>query len=220
MRTLALLLSLLLLTTLVGACDDNKDDNGADQSDVSTDLPTDTETPQEQGFGSPCTCTDDGASKCEIATVPTPASGNISGCDDVPTDWAGGARACVRTYAGPVAPDLFFANGFCTLMATHCDGEDAICTPATFGDYAAFTACPEGLVFLEIIQHVTVLGQDATVTSRICAPSCESDADCRLGEVDPALQGQASQYGCQEKDGVKFCLDPRNLEQGFTATQN
>jgi len=37
------------------------------------------------------------------------------------------------------------------------------------------------------------------------------------GEPDPVVD-EVTQYACIDKDGVKFCYDPRNLPADYTAT--
>ena len=58
----------------------------------------------------------------------------------------------------------------------------------------------------------------ATIDNKTCVAGCVGEGDCREGEQDPEL-GAATQYTCNDKDGVKFCYDPRNLVDGYTAEQ-
>ena len=190
-------------------------DQGADQGqDAGGDQGADEGGSTDQDIGSACSCEGD---ECQQAGVPKPASGTIVGCDDVPADWTGADRVCLRTYEGPLATNTYFANGYCSLMATRCTGADLICSSAVFGDYDAMTSCPAGTVLLESSQEVDVFGQQATIGSKTCAAGCSGDDDCRGGEPDPVVD-EVTQYACIDKDGVKFCYDPRNLPADYTAT--
>ncbi|HUU03184.1 MAG TPA: hypothetical protein VM425_17255 [Myxococcota bacterium] len=228
-RVLLILLGLLFALSL-SACSgggDNEEDSGIHEdadggidagadngSDPGADETADKGGPGDQGIGSACSC--DGQ-ECEQTGVPKPADGTILGCDDIPIDWTGGARVCMRTYEGALATNTYFANGYCGLMATKCTGADLICNSAVFGDYDNMTACPQGSVMLVASQDVDVFGYQATIDNKTCVAACESNADCRTGEHDPVVD-DATQYQCIDKDGVKFCYDPRNLPDTYTAT--
>lgn len=190
-------------------------DPGADMgADTGADQTGDNGGPGEDGIGSACSCDGQG---CEQMGVPKPAGGTIVGCDDVPTDWPGAAQVCLRTYEGSLATNTYFANGYCSLMATQCSGADLICGSAVFGDYDTMTTCPQGTVMIVASQDVDVYGNKATIDNKNCVAACESDADCRTGENDPVVS-DTTQYQCIDKDGVKFCYDPRNLPADYTAT--
>jgi len=190
-------------------------DAGADNgSDAGADENADQGGPADQGIGSACSC--DGQ-ECEQMSVPKPAGGTIIGCDEVAEDWPGAARVCLRTYEGSLATNTYFANGYCSLMATKCTGAALICNSAVFGDYDNLNSCPQGTIMLVASQDVDVYGQKATIDNKNCVASCESNADCRTGEHDPVVD-DATQYQCIDKDGVKFCYDPRNLPDVYTAT--
>jgi hypothetical protein len=151
--------------------------------------------------------------------VPLPAGGTITGCENVPTNDPGAALVCLRTYTGTLANKTYFANGYCSLMATSCTGASLICGSAVFGDYATMSTCPAGSVLIEQVQTVTITGLgSATVSSKQCARGCTGAGTCREGELDPADSNTASQYQCIDKGGVKFCLDPRDLAATYTAT--
>lgn len=165
-------------------------------------------------LGAPCTCTGDG---CEQLGMPVPTGGVIEGCDGVPTDWTGGDLACLRTNASGVGPPSWFANGFCALMAVQCEGSAAICDGGDVGDFDALVACPVGAALITGSAEISVMGQSATLTSKLCAPRCEGAGECREEEADPALDGAASQYTCHALQGVQFCYDPRNLGDDATA---
>lgn len=178
------------------------------------DEDTDKEKPTEKGLGAPCTCE---GTECEQMGVPKPANGKIIGCEEVPPGVAGTVLACLRSYNFALAPKTYFANGYCSLMATKCTGTAFVCGSAVFGDYEALTACPAGSVMLVDSVDVTVMGQKATVSSKGCVKACSSEADCRTDEIDPVFEDK-TQYQCIDKAGVKFCYDPRNLTANCTAT--
>lgn len=171
--------------------------------------------PDDQWIGSSCSCSGE---ECEQMGVPVPNSGEIHGCDEVPADWTGGDRACLRTYEGAVANNTYFANGYCSLMAVACEGHEFICENAVMGDYDAMTECPPGTVMLMDALLVEVMSQTATINNKNCVAACESNDDCRVGETDPVLDNQPTQYECIDKDGVKFCFDPRNLSEEYSVT--
>ena len=232
MKRLLIFVFGMLLALALSACSgggDNQDDSGINNdadggmdagSDPGADQNGDNGQtgdyggPGEQVIGSACTCT---GSDCDQMGVPKPASGTIVGCDDVPTDWTGAAQVCLRTYEGTLATNTYFANGYCSLMATQCTGADLICNSAVFGEYDNMTTCPQGTVMVEASQDVDVFGNTATIDNKNCVATCESDADCRTGEHDPVVD-EDTQYQCIDKDGVKFCYDPRNLPDVYTAT--
>ena len=117
-----------------------------------------------------------------------------------------------------MATNTYFANGYCALMATACDGAFLICNSAVFGSYDDMVACPTGYVLLMFSQSVSALGGTAIVDNKICVAPCETDEDCRAGETDEAID-EVTQYACIDKDGVNFCYDPRNLPESYTADQ-
>jgi hypothetical protein len=125
----------------------------------------------------------------------------------------------MRSYNGGLGPNTYFANGYCSLFGTKCTGEAFLCDSATFGDYAAFTACPAGSVMVKDTQQLDIMGYQATLDNKNCAKGCTADADCRTGETDSVYNGAASQYACLDKGGVKFCFDPRDLTNAYTAEQ-
>ena len=230
------------LTLLASGCADDSDDSAATVVDTATandtattpdtatlpDSSSDTEPVGDTGtgtvsvgdgnIGSPCSCSD---AACEMAGVPIPNGGDaIVGCDGVPTDHAG-ARVCLRSYAGQTVTKTYFANGYCALQSIgNCVGADIVCGSATFGDYATMTSCPAGTVMIEMNVETSMAGGllSATMDSRACVKSCTTDAECRVGETDATFGGEASQYGCIDRDGVKFCYDPRNLSETYSAT--
>ena len=165
-------------------------------------------------IGGDCTCT---GADCDQLGVPKPAAGTISGCSEVPASWPGAALVCLRSYDGGLATSTYFANGFCSLMATACTGAALVCDSAVYGDHAAMTSCPAGSVLISDSVDVDVFGNLATIDSKKCAPACTGAGECREDETDPALAGAATEYQCNDKGGVKFCYDPRNLGPNYTA---
>ena len=82
-----------------------EDDNCyAIDTDSSTgeDIDTDTVIEAEKWIGSSCSCSGE---ECENTGVPVPHAGEISGCGDVPTDWPGALKACLRSYVGSLSFD-------------------------------------------------------------------------------------------------------------------
>ena len=207
--------------TACGDDDGNGQDDAATQNDADTQDDAATEadaaTHDDTWLGTACSCTPD--SECIQMGVPKPNAGTIAGCEGVPLPWTGADLVCLRTYSGMLATDTFFANGYCGLMATTCTGDTTICDSAVFGDYAAMTACPADSVMITDAQDVDVLGMTAHIENKLCAASCDTSADCRTTEEDPVLNNDPTQYDCIDKDGVKFCYDPRNLSATYTATQ-
>ncbi|MBW1811492.1 MAG: hypothetical protein JRJ87_25105 [Deltaproteobacteria bacterium] len=168
-----------------------------------------------EGLGSACTC--EGV-ECDQFGFPDPAGGTIVGCDDVPTNISGAALACWRTFESDMFPNTYYANGYCSLMASLCDGVPFVCPMFTIGDYDNMTTCPAGSVMITDSQVFEVMEAQVTVDTKICVASCDSSDDCRIEEVDPVLGNEPTQYDCLDYDGVKFCYDPRNLSEEYTAT--
>jgi len=213
MPTLRLLLLIGLVFGFTACSDDDPEptDTTADTHESETEPPDQSgkqlRTPT-QFIGSPCSCQ---GNTCSAAGVPQPQNGIISGCDSVPTDWPGAPKVCLRSYEGDFAPNLYFANGYCSLMATKCEGEEIICLPATMGEYDDFVSCPEGSVLVLETKLVTIADVTATVYNKICLVSCDDDADCGPEEIDPSLDNTPTQYQCVAKSGAKFCTDPRTF---------
>jgi hypothetical protein len=200
--------------------DSDTDMDAATDVDADTTADADTDVDgnvaQGQWIGSACSCTGQG---CDQMGVPVPNGGTIEGCDDVPTDWTGGDKACMRSYGGDFANNTYFANGYCSLMATACEGDSLICDSAVMGDFAAMTECPAGTVMIQDTQEVTVMTATATLQNKNCAITCTGAGQCREDEVDPVFNDEPTQYECIDKNGVQFCFDPRNLSPDYTATE-
>ncbi len=208
-----------------GTDDDTKVDAGSDVDagtetdagpdagpETDEDISQDQDQPVEQSIGAPCHCEGD---DCEQMGVPLPTADTIVGCDNVPSV-ASTALVCLRSYNGSLATHTFFANGFCALMSTRCEGANLICGSAVFGDYDAHVVCPAGTVMISLSEEIEVFGQKATIDNKSCHPGCADDNDCRTGETDPVFSAPA-QYQCVDKNGVKFCHDPQNLTVEYTA---
>lgn len=172
---------------------------------------------KDKWIGSPCKCEGD---LCDIAGAPTIHRGNITGCEALPEEWPGALLGCMRTSDNTItiegAPDFYYAQGFCTLIAMGCNGDETICNSAKRGDYELMTSCPEDTVMVAKEDSVSIVGLSSLVQTKLCAPVCEKDADCRIDDFDEVLN-EPGQYECLEKDGVKFCLDSRNLPDDYSA---
>ena len=192
-------------------------------SDMDTDSDSDTvNLPHiggEAGIGSPCTCT---GPNCEVVGSPVPSKGVEVGCDDVPAaDFPNAKLSCMRSFAGnqTTPTPYYYANGFCTLYAAKCrpikDPIGLLCDNARVFNWEKFNRCPHGSALISSVIRLegVVLGYTTIGDAlfKYCAPLCEDDSDCRLGEADPVFGGEPAQYQCIDKDGVKFCLDPRAL---------
>src|SRR5512133_2108501 len=114
--------------------------------------------PTMDSLGGDCTCE---GSDCVNTGVPVPSGGDngtIVGCGDVATDVTGAELVCLKTYDGNLANKTYFANGYCALQATQCDGDDIICNTAVWGDYAGMTSCPAGSVLVAATTEASVMG--------------------------------------------------------------
>lgn len=166
----------------------------------------------DQRIGSACSCEGD---LCTVAGAPTINRGTILGCDDVPKDWPGGDRGCLRSYQGDYSITTHYPKGFCTLVSIDCEGADELCNPSKKGNYELMTSCPENSVLLTTYEIFTVVGLSADIYQKFCLPTCEKDSDCRIDEYDDFFD-KPGQYQCLEENGVKFCDDPRNLPDDHT----
>ncbi len=214
---------LILISLSLISCVLTQDDRCGDGYDffegachVDTGEAPDTGVVSDLVIGSSCSCQGD---ECDVFGAPSPTGGTINGCDDVPTDWPGGLRACLRSYEGTAGNDSYFANGYCSLMAANCEGNAMICGLATIGDYDAMSACPDQTVLVITTTKIDYSGMQATVDSKRCAKLCAGNEECRTDEVDPLLGDSPTQYQCIDRDGVKFCFDPRSLPEEYTATE-
>lgn len=188
----------------------------------------------ELGIGSPCTCQ---GSDCSVLGSPIPAAGQEIGCEEIPVaDFPSAQLACMRSFPGNgVQPKpYYYANGFCTLYASKCvptwDPTNLLCDNSTVPDWNGFNKCPKGSALVSSVLRLkgTLPLIDAIVEGDIyfkyCAPLCQTDGDCRNTETDPVFDNAPANYQCIDKDGVKFCLDPRALDNpphdpdSYTAT--
>lgn len=210
----------------VGGCSSGDDDvaEGSDNAQVSTDGGEgegEGEGVEDAGLGIGSACTCEGAG-CGQLGIPIPNGGDILGCDDVPTGLPGAELVCLRSYEGNMATNTYFAGGYCALMASKCEGDPMVCGKATFGDFDAMTACPEGTVMITSSRDVEVdlgVGKlSAVIDNKICVAPCEAPSECRQGELDDVL-GEATQYTCNEESGLGYCYDPRNLAEGEHSVQ-
>ncbi|MCK9523158.1 MAG: hypothetical protein M0R76_08940 [Proteobacteria bacterium] len=220
-----------------GSDDKGSDDKGSDDKGTDDDTETengDTETEngdtesdsepvaQDVGddVGDPCACTAKTCFNNLIPTdpVPVPNGGPIVGCGNLPTDHPGAEVVCARSYNGNLSSHIWFANGYCALQATSCDGSSTICNAAEYGDFDAMTTCPTGQVMLENEIEISALIFSAKLKTKTCVKPCTDDADCRIGEHDPVWDAPG-EYACVEKDGIGFCYDARNLPDDYDVTQ-
>lgn len=197
---------------------DADSESDSDSSEPSDNEPAYPWLDKELGIGSSCNCTGD----CDIVGSPVPTRGQEQGCSNVPADDFPNAKlACLRSFAGNgMSPKpYYYANGYCTLYASKCvpilDPINLLCPNTTVGNYDKFSRCPQGTALISSVLRLeggpsgTLIKGD--VYFKICAPLCETDEDCRIGETDDIFRGAESEYQCLDKDGVKFCLDPRAL---------
>ncbi|MCP4679098.1 MAG: hypothetical protein GY854_27125, partial [Deltaproteobacteria bacterium] len=108
------------------------DADGDADGDTGGDAGGDTDYDPEQWIGSACTC--EGA-ECQLMGAPIPNAGNIIDCDDTPTDWPGADKVCLRSFGGALGVKTYYANGYCAVVATQCEGEAIICNSAVMGDF-------------------------------------------------------------------------------------
>ncbi len=199
-----------------------KETDTADDTDTTTDTGPGPQTDAgadsgqvgDHGLGEACSCTAEG---CDMMGVPLPGGGPITGCNNLPPNWPGANKVCLRSYTGDFGNDSFFANGYCSLMASKCEGANMICDSGNIGDYDSMDSCPPGSVMLTGSVDVVLSTLEAKIDSKYCAPSCETDAECRNDETDPVFVGASTEYQCIELDGVGFCFDPRNLTDDVSA---
>lgn len=168
----------------------------------------------EKWIGSACRCEGEG---CSLAGVPIANAGSFIGCEDLPDDWPGAVPGCMRSYTGELSVPYYYANGFCILMSLYCTGDKIVCDPMTeeTGDFHAMTTCPEDTVLVQKHWAVTASGLNAEFEQKMCAPVCREDSDCRVDEYDEVFD-EPGQYQCLDRDGIRFCFDPRNLSEDDT----
>lgn len=230
---------LLLFAMILGsiACEDDEtsDDTGGDadgdsdsdadadadtDADADSDSDSDTDSDGDAGLdiGSACTCEGTGCFSEYDEDIPIATGGTIIGCDEVATDFVAAELACMRSYKGDVAAHTYYANGYCSLMATDCEGNDLLCDLSIVGSYVDMVACPTGHVLLRYTKSFSTPLGDATLHTKLCANSCDQADNCRIDEFDPIHNADAN-YDCLDKNGVKFCSDARNLPEGYEAEQ-
>ncbi len=168
----------------------------------------------EQWIGSSCSCQGE---ECLTMGAPVPGAGEIVDCDDVPSNWPGATKVCFRSYAGGLAPERHYANGYCSLMAAACEGSSLICSMIALGDYNAMTTCPPDAVLVTFQEPLDLSGQSAVIDTKLCVAPCDDNDECRPDETDPLFNNAPSGYQCLEADGQQFCYDPRNLAEGYQA---
>lgn len=166
----------------------------------------------EKWIGSACRCEDE---RCSIAGVPNPYIDLSIGCEDVPDDWPGAVKACMRSYTGEFSPPLYYPQGFCTLAALRCSGDEIVCNASNIGsDYEAMTTCPKNTVLIMNHYVIDASGLYGEFDQKLCAPVCSEDSDCRVDEYDDVFD-KPGQYQCVDRNGIRFCIDPRNLPDNY-----
>jgi len=161
-------------------------------------------TVNDHGIGAPCRC--DGC----VAEQADFTSGTIVGCENVVVpEGSGGVLACLTTFESPDVGFGFYApEGYCTLMAMHCEGPETACSVVPQpGDLDSFS-CPEGAYEAE--GRKTMFG--ATVTAKTCLKPCTSDARCRWNGWDEVTE-ECGQMACLEdpaNPSASVCFDVRN----------
>lgn len=170
---------------------------------------------ENQNVGGPCTCEGEACRFNQFGVkLELPYRGNIVGCGDLPDDWPGAAKACIRSDNNQPDYPLYFAGGYCSLMAIKCQGNALACglVPKAGMNYAAFTSCPAGMVMLQgrLVIDIQAINAEIQLSLKACMKSCECDADCRGPEIDPVHGNTPAQYQCFHKDGIGYCGDLRN----------
>lgn len=188
---------------------ENKVPSNGKSEDAGSDGNTDGDTIDKRNWiGSACSCEGDG---CRIAGVPTEHRGTAVGCDEVPKDQPGALLGCLQSYEGDITYNFYYAQGFCTLLSVgDCSGDENICLAIPAGDFEAMVSCPKNAVLITLRRELSSQGLHAEFSTKYCAPACDQDADCRVEAFDDFLN-EPGRYQCIDKDGVKFCYDPRNL---------
>ena len=171
---------------------------------------------ENKGLGGPCYCE---GLDCVYSSLGTkleiPFKGDIVGCVELPDNWPGAVKACFRSDNNQPTSPMYFANGYCSLIAVKCIGHSLICSTATSPemDYDTFTSCPAGMVMMSgsSLVDTGILNIKATLHSKSCFKGCDCDADCRGAELDPVFNNAEAGYQCVKKNGIGYCYDPRNL---------
>ncbi|MFA5624139.1 MAG: hypothetical protein WC966_03640 [Bradymonadales bacterium] len=177
-----------------------------------------------QTIGSPCFCYGE---DCSTAGYQRPEQAKIFGCDNVPEEHQGAKRVCLRsTNAFGIEPVIYFTNGMCSNMLAKCvpvteHAQNSICHLGAIGDaerYDEFVSCPkDSELLVEMDLNVKVLEEEATLVTKVCFPSCETDSDCRNTETDHVFKHGQTQRVCHQEptSKKKFCVDPRNAGGKF-----
>jgi hypothetical protein len=159
-----------------------------------------------RGIGAPCTCLE----FCEDEAF---WNRTVSGCEAISPEGTGGVVTCIETTQMPIAETIYAAEGYCTLLALGCEGNDSICeflTPVP-GDVDAFD-CPEDSIMISIVYAF----MGATITIKICGKQCAADADCRWNAWDRAEDPEAcGQNDCRQlpaDPSSAVCIDVRNAD--------
>lgn len=185
---------------VLSLCGDGKVDPGEECDDGnpdSYDACTTSCTTNAKSFGSPC------KRMCNQNCDTDVTSGTFTGCENMP-DVPNAEKVCYVSTKFNLAP-RYFAEGMCAWTAQTCSG--GILCPKDVGTYANLKDCPAGTT---LVDRTTM--NIVTVKTKVCQPTCESDADCRWGAWD-AIWAKPGQYRCQvtaDSAGVKICADEQN----------
>jgi cysteine-rich repeat protein len=179
-------------------CDDGNQD--------SLDACTTSCTKNEGSYHDPCFRLCNGKT-CSANDV---AAGEITGCEKIVAP-AGALKICYESgnvkIQGIIDKKLYFAEGDCSISAQKCTG--LFCPgSATFGNYDAFNACPDGTT---LVDRTTEQG-GVKVQTKVCQKVCASDIECRWNAHDEFWKAPG-RYRCQttpDSKGVKICADAQN----------
>jgi cysteine-rich repeat protein len=195
---------------LMAECGDGAPDPGeaCDDGDAdSMDACTTSCTVNDNHIGAPCECS---GTACDDLD---PTAGTITGCSAVaPLADSSRTLACVRSaYDRTYGIEMYFAAGYCTLLAISCSGSILCGLVPTTGDTSTFS-CPTG--YAVTTETRNPLGS-MIVTTMSCLVECTSDSDCRWNEEETSYSpwaGDCGEYRCipQGDAGELVCTDARN----------
>jgi len=191
---------------LMGECGDGEPDGGEqcdDGDDDSEDDCTTSCTANGHTIGDPCHCEGEYCNPIDLA------AGDIVGCENAAI-YANSVRelACLRSVT--LGTDLYFAEGYCSLLAFHCEGDPCVTLGAReIGNVDTFY-CPYGYAVATRIDTIGAM----TVTTKTCHPVCGSHSECRWNAVEDPASGVTgcTDYACIAAGdmGETICLDTKN----------
>ena len=181
-------------------CGNGKVDPGEqceDGNPDSYDACTTSCTTNTKDFGSPC------KRMCNQNCDTDVTSGTFTGCENM-AELPNAKKVCYVSTKFNLAP-RYFAEGMCAWTAQTCSG--GLLCPPNVGSYDNLKDCPAGTT---LVDRTTM--NIVTVKTKVCQPTCESDADCRWNAWD-SVWAKPGQYRCQataDSNGVKICADSQN----------